>query len=105
MNDTQVVEVVPPPPSLQCLQLMLSPRGLGTALVTVHDIGLVPPIAASAVVILFIPSVLLGNVFAEGKCSDGSYLFNSCLFHLYQLFNSISSIDERFSYCETFTVF
>ncbi|KAF5479668.1 hypothetical protein F2P56_000470 [Juglans regia] len=50
VNDTQVVEVVPPPPSLQCLQLMLSPRGLGTALVTVHDIGLVPPIAASAVV-------------------------------------------------------
>ena len=57
MNDSRVVEVVPPPLGLQCLQLMLSPKGLGTALVTVHDIGLAPPIAASAVVFFF-PSVL-----------------------------------------------
>lgn len=75
MNDTQVAEVVPLPTSLQCLQVMLSPRGLGTAFVAVNDIGLVPPIATSAVVILIIPFVLLGNVFAEGKCSDGTYLF------------------------------
>ncbi|XP_042500148.1 nuclear pore complex protein GP210 [Macadamia integrifolia] len=50
VNDTQVVEVIQPPPSLECLQLMLAPRGIGTALVTVHDIGLAPPLAASAVV-------------------------------------------------------
>ncbi|XP_043725573.1 nuclear pore complex protein GP210 [Telopea speciosissima] len=50
VNDTQVVEVIQPPPSLQCLQLMLAPRGIGTALVTVHDIGLSPPLAASTMV-------------------------------------------------------
>lgn len=50
MNDSQVVEVIQPPLGLQCLQLMLSPKGLGTALVTVNDIGLAPPVATSAVV-------------------------------------------------------
>ncbi|KAF8399768.1 hypothetical protein HHK36_015638 [Tetracentron sinense] len=50
VNDSRVIEVIQSPPSLQCLQLMLGPRGLGTALVTVHDIGLAPPLAASAVV-------------------------------------------------------
>lgn len=58
MNDSRVVEVVPLPPGLQCLQLMLSPKALGNALVTVNDIGLAPPMSASAVVILFFPSVL-----------------------------------------------
>lgn len=53
MNDSQVVEVIQPPPGLQCLQLMLSPKGIGTALVTIYDIGLVPPVAASAVVMHF----------------------------------------------------
>lgn len=57
MNDSQVVEVVQPPLGLQCSQLMLSPKGLGTAFVTVWDIGLAPPITASAVVFFF-PSVL-----------------------------------------------
>lgn len=50
VNDSRVVEVVPTPPGLKCLQLMLSPKALGNALVTVHDIGLSPPISASAVV-------------------------------------------------------
>uniref|UniRef100_A0A2P2KNT8 Uncharacterized protein MANES_17G112100 n=1 Tax=Rhizophora mucronata TaxID=61149 RepID=A0A2P2KNT8_RHIMU len=50
VNDSQVVEVMQPSPSLHCLQLTLSPKGLGAALVTVYDIGLTPPVAASAVV-------------------------------------------------------
>ncbi|OVA20622.1 Bacterial Ig-like [Macleaya cordata] len=50
VNDTRIVEVIQPPPSLQCSHLMLGPRGLGTALVTVHDIGLAPPLTASAMV-------------------------------------------------------
>ncbi|KAJ4729295.1 nuclear pore complex protein [Melia azedarach] len=50
VNDSQVVEVIQPPVGLQCLQLMLSPKGLGTAHVTVYDIGLAPPRAASALV-------------------------------------------------------
>lgn len=57
MNDSRLVEVVSLPPDLQCSQLMLSPKGLGTTLVTVHDIGLAPPVAASAVASLFFPSV------------------------------------------------
>ncbi|KAE8021482.1 hypothetical protein FH972_007367 [Carpinus fangiana] len=50
VNDPRVVEIVPLPPDLRCLQLMLSPKALGNALVTVRDIGLSPPISASAVV-------------------------------------------------------
>ncbi|KAH7510680.1 hypothetical protein FEM48_ZijujUnG0099600 [Ziziphus jujuba var. spinosa] len=50
VNDSQVVEVVQPPTGLQCLQLILSPKGQGTALVTVYDVGLAPPLAASSVV-------------------------------------------------------
>lgn len=50
MNDSQVVEVVQPPVGLQCLQLILSPKGLGTALVTVYDVGLAPQLEASSVV-------------------------------------------------------
>lgn len=50
VNDSRIVEVIHPPPGLQCSQLMLSPRGLGTALVTVNDIGLTPPLVASATV-------------------------------------------------------
>lgn len=48
VNDSRVVEIIQSPPGLHCLQLVLSPKGLGTALVTVYDIGLVPPLAASA---------------------------------------------------------
>ncbi|GMP29371.1 hypothetical protein CsSME_00004505 [Camellia sinensis var. sinensis] len=50
VNNSQVVEVIQPPSSLQCSQLVLAPKGLGTALVTVYDIGLSPPLAAASVV-------------------------------------------------------
>ncbi|XVF14043.1 hypothetical protein REPUB_Repub09cG0022600 [Reevesia pubescens] len=50
VNDSRVVEVTQSPPSLQCLQLMLSPKGLGTAVVTVYDIRLAPNLAASVMV-------------------------------------------------------
>ncbi|PRQ33329.1 hypothetical protein RchiOBHm_Chr5g0056391 [Rosa chinensis] len=50
VNDSQVVEVIQRPTDLQCSQLVLSPKGLGTALVTVHDIGIAPPLASSDVV-------------------------------------------------------
>ncbi|XP_052195537.1 nuclear pore complex protein GP210 isoform X2 [Diospyros lotus] len=52
VNNSQVVEVIqPPPPSgLQCLQLLLAPKGLGAALVTVYDIGLSPPLAAASLI-------------------------------------------------------
>ncbi|KAK0591220.1 hypothetical protein LWI29_037217 [Acer saccharum] len=50
VNDSQVVEVIQSPPGLQCSQLMLSPKGLGTALVSVYDVGLAPPHAASALI-------------------------------------------------------
>ncbi|RDX93240.1 Nuclear pore complex protein GP210, partial [Mucuna pruriens] len=47
-NDSQVVEVIQPPSGLECLQLILSPKGLGIANLTVYDIGLTPPQRASA---------------------------------------------------------
>lgn len=50
MNDSKVVEVVKPPTGLQCLQLIIYPKGLGSASVTVRDIGLAPPTTASAMV-------------------------------------------------------
>ncbi|KAJ9135376.1 hypothetical protein P3X46_032567 [Hevea brasiliensis] len=50
VNDSHVVEVIQSPPGMQCFHLTLSPKGLGTALVTVFDIGLAPTITASAVV-------------------------------------------------------
>ncbi|KAH1248383.1 Nuclear pore complex protein [Glycine max] len=49
-NDSQVVEVIQPPSGLECLQLILSPKGLGTANLTIYDIGLTPPQRASALV-------------------------------------------------------
>ncbi|KAK8586935.1 hypothetical protein V6N12_021454 [Hibiscus sabdariffa] len=50
VNDSRVVEVTQSPPGLRCLQLMLSPKGLGAAVVTVYDIGLTPNLVASVVV-------------------------------------------------------
>ncbi|KAG8384867.1 hypothetical protein BUALT_Bualt04G0163000 [Buddleja alternifolia] len=50
VNDTQVVEVIQQLPAYQCSDLVLAPKSLGYALVTVHDIGLVPPLAASSTV-------------------------------------------------------
>uniref|UniRef100_F6HUV0 Uncharacterized protein n=1 Tax=Vitis vinifera TaxID=29760 RepID=F6HUV0_VITVI len=49
VNDSRVVDVIQPPPGLQCLQLIVAPKGLGTALVTVYDIGLAPHLSASSV--------------------------------------------------------
>lgn len=50
VNDTDIVEVVQKVPAYECSQLMLAPKGLGSALVTVHDVGLVPPLSASSTV-------------------------------------------------------
>ncbi|KAK6928386.1 hypothetical protein RJ641_006977 [Dillenia turbinata] len=50
VNNTQVVEVILPQSDVQCLQLTVIPKGIGTALVTVYDIGLSPPLAASSLV-------------------------------------------------------
>ncbi|XP_047338499.1 nuclear pore complex protein GP210 [Impatiens glandulifera] len=52
VNDSQVAEVIKPPSSLQCSQLVLAPKGLGTAIVSVKDIGLSPPLAASSVIVV-----------------------------------------------------
>ncbi|MED6133436.1 hypothetical protein PIB30_028200 [Stylosanthes scabra] len=49
-NDSQVVEVTQPPSGLECSQLILSPKGLGIANLTLYDIGLTPPLRASALV-------------------------------------------------------
>ncbi|RYR07176.1 hypothetical protein Ahy_B05g074493 isoform E [Arachis hypogaea] len=49
-NDSQVVEVTQPPSGLECFQLILSPKGLGIANLTLYDIGLTPPPRASALV-------------------------------------------------------
>ncbi|KAL5718155.1 hypothetical protein ACHQM5_011091 [Ranunculus cassubicifolius] len=50
VNDTRVLDLVQPPTSLECTHLTVSPKGFGTSQVTVNDIGLAPPLAASAVV-------------------------------------------------------
>lgn len=50
VDNSEVVEVIQPPSSLQCLQLVLAPKGLGTTLVTVYDIGISPPLSATSVV-------------------------------------------------------
>ncbi|BAU00962.1 hypothetical protein VIGAN_11010600 [Vigna angularis var. angularis] len=49
-NDSQVVQVIQPPSGFECLQLILSPKGLGTANLNIYDIGLNPPQRASALV-------------------------------------------------------
>ncbi|MCI29840.1 nuclear pore membrane glycoprotein 210-like, partial [Trifolium medium] len=49
-NDSQVVEVTQPTTGLECQQLSLSPKGLGIANLTLYDMGLTPPLRASALV-------------------------------------------------------
>lgn len=49
-NDSQVVEVTQPQTGLECQQLILSPKGLGIANLTLYDMGLAPPLKASALV-------------------------------------------------------
>ncbi|GFP93457.1 nuclear pore complex protein gp210 [Phtheirospermum japonicum] len=50
VNDTQIVEIIQQRPAYKCSQLTLAPKSLGPALVTVHDTGLAPPLAASSVI-------------------------------------------------------
>lgn len=50
VNDTLIAEVIDYPPNLQCSQLSLAAKSLGTALVTVYDMGLSPPLIAASVV-------------------------------------------------------
>ncbi|KZV46427.1 nuclear pore membrane glycoprotein 210-like [Dorcoceras hygrometricum] len=50
VNDTQIMEVIQQSPAYDCSHLMLAPKSLGSALVTVHDIGLVPPLVAASAV-------------------------------------------------------
>ncbi|XP_051140615.1 nuclear pore complex protein GP210 [Andrographis paniculata] len=50
VNDTQIVEVIHQIPAYQCSQVMIAPKALGSALITVHDTGVVPPLTASATV-------------------------------------------------------
>lgn len=54
-NDSQVVQVIQPPSGFECLQLILSPKGLGTANLNIYDIGLNPPQSASALVSYVFP--------------------------------------------------
>ncbi|KAK3032070.1 hypothetical protein RJ639_036284 [Escallonia herrerae] len=46
-----ILDVLQPPQDSQCSQLVLAPKGFGTASVTVYDVGLAPPVAASAMVL------------------------------------------------------
>ncbi|KAL1564235.1 nuclear pore complex protein GP210-like protein [Salvia divinorum] len=50
VNDTNIVEVIQQIPDYDCSQLTLAPKTLGSALVTVQDVGLVPPLSASSTV-------------------------------------------------------
>ncbi|CAD5333574.1 unnamed protein product [Arabidopsis thaliana] len=50
VNNSRVAEVIRPPSGLQCSQMMLSPKGLGTTIVTVYDIGVSPPLSALALI-------------------------------------------------------
>ncbi|CAA0820165.1 Nuclear pore complex protein GP210 [Striga hermonthica] len=50
VNDTQIVEIVQQKRADECTRLMLAPKSLGYALVTVHDIGLAASLSASSVV-------------------------------------------------------
>lgn len=50
VSDTHIVEVIHQTPDYDCSQLMLAPKSLGSALVTVHDVGLAPPLSASSTV-------------------------------------------------------
>jgi nuclear pore complex protein Nup210 len=49
-NDTHVVQIVQPPGKALCSQLLLGARGLGSAVVTIQDIGLSPRVTTSSLV-------------------------------------------------------
>lgn len=65
VNNSQVVEVIQKPSGLHCSQLVLAPKELGSALVTVKDIGLSPPVAAASVVINEFVLLSLHDLFAH----------------------------------------
>lgn len=48
VDDSRVVEVMQSVTSLQCSQLTLIPRGVGTTVVKVVDVGLSPPLTAAS---------------------------------------------------------
>ncbi|ERN13772.1 hypothetical protein AMTR_s00049p00191680 [Amborella trichopoda] len=50
LNVSNVVQVIQEEQSPSCKHLMLGARGLGSAVVTVRDVGLSPPVTASALV-------------------------------------------------------
>lgn len=50
MNDTQIAQLSQSLEGAECSYFVLAARGLGTALLTVWDIGLSPPASTSALV-------------------------------------------------------
>ncbi|KAH0462028.1 hypothetical protein IEQ34_009603 [Dendrobium chrysotoxum] len=49
-NDTHVAHIAQPSENTKCSHLIVSPNGLGTALLTIRDIGLSPPVVAFSLV-------------------------------------------------------
>lgn len=50
VNDSQIIDVIEIPHDLLCLQLILVPKQLGSALVSVYDRWLTPPFVASSII-------------------------------------------------------
>lgn len=87
VNDSRIVEVIQPTPGIQCRELVLSPKGLGTALVTVYDIGLNPPLSSSAVVIYLSIMLFFASI---SNCRELDYIctiaFSRCTsFHAHAM--------------------
>lgn len=73
-NDTQVVQILQHPGKALCSQLILGARGLGTATVTIQDIGLSPRALTD--------SLVLSSQFSQ--CST-FYLCETSAFYLFLL--------------------
>lgn len=58
VNDSRVVEVMQPATGLECSQLTLIPRGVGTAVVKIYDVGLSPSITTASVVTPFLQAIV-----------------------------------------------
>lgn len=56
-NDTHVAHIAQPSENTKCSHLIVSPIGLGTALMTIRDIGLSPPAVAFSLVSYLIQSL------------------------------------------------
>uniref|UniRef100_A0A7N0ZVJ4 Uncharacterized protein n=1 Tax=Kalanchoe fedtschenkoi TaxID=63787 RepID=A0A7N0ZVJ4_KALFE len=50
VNDSRVVDLIQPSDGLRCMRVTVAPKGLGTAVITIKDIGLTPPLATSSLV-------------------------------------------------------